>query len=332
MGHKNPWAVETIEAFSFYCCPECDFKSKKEDRFKRHAMESHNKSKVFFIMTKSENNTNNDSTEVETEPESQDENEDSMEDFIETLVKEESISEFEGEETVKSREHIAQNLIDRPDNITQEDLETSDESSDLIEDNPKIFDDKGLEDNVKELENFENITDVETSENETLDGIGEDLETFDEHNVEETKTFNEENFDNIREVEMFDKEDISESKQNIVSKSYSVETPKCPICEEEFTGANLRWNMKVHMKNIHKLKGFIPVGKKELETLKQFDLNDEPINTESKKAEFCLTKNGKQGIKFGGHIFVKDKKTYSRASKYRKRTHSGFTYCCSRLV
>ena len=332
MSEQNPWVVDDIEEFSFYCCPECDFKQKDRDYFKRHAMDSHKKSKIFFLMSKSENNTNNDSMQVETEPESQDENEDSMEDFIETLVKEESISEFEGEETVKLREHIAQNLIDRPDNITQEDLEAFDKSSDFVEDNLKIFDDQGLEDNVKELENFENITDVETSENETFDGIGEDLEAFDEHNVEETKTLNEENFDNIREVEMFDKEGISESKQDIVSKSYLVDTPKCPICQEEFTGANLRWNMKVHMKNIHKLNVFIPVGKKELETLKQFDFDDEPINTESKKAEFCLTKNGKQGIKFGGHIFVKEKKTYSRASKYRKRTHSGFTYRCSRLV
>ena len=53
MGDQNPWVVENIEAFSFYCCPECDFKSKDEDYFKRHAMESHNKSKIFLTMSKS---------------------------------------------------------------------------------------------------------------------------------------------------------------------------------------------------------------------------------------------------------------------------------------
>ena len=62
------------------------------------------------------------------------------------------------------------------------------------------------------------------------------------------------------------------------------------------------------------------------------DFDDEPIKTESKKAEFCLTKIGKQGIKFGGHIFVKGKRTFSRATKERKRTQTGWSYLCSRLV
>ena len=66
MDNPNPWVVENIEAFSFYCCPECDFQSKDKDHFKRHAMESHKKSKVFFLKTKAENNTNNDPMEVET--------------------------------------------------------------------------------------------------------------------------------------------------------------------------------------------------------------------------------------------------------------------------
>ena len=60
MGDRNPWVVRSIEAFNLYCCPECDFKSKDKDYFKKHAMESHNKSKVFFIMSKSENNMNDD--------------------------------------------------------------------------------------------------------------------------------------------------------------------------------------------------------------------------------------------------------------------------------
>ena len=31
MGDQNPWLVENIEAFNFYCCPECDFQSKDRD-------------------------------------------------------------------------------------------------------------------------------------------------------------------------------------------------------------------------------------------------------------------------------------------------------------
>ena len=79
MGDQNPWIVKNIEAFSFYCCPECDFNSKDREYFKTHAMESHNKSKVFFLMSKPEHNTNNDSMEVETEPKNEDGNEEGLE-------------------------------------------------------------------------------------------------------------------------------------------------------------------------------------------------------------------------------------------------------------
>ena len=64
--------------------------------------------------------------------------------------------------------------------------------------------------------------------------------------------------------------------------------------------------------------------------LEDSDFDGESIKT--KKAEFCLTKIGKQGIKFGGHIFVKGKRTFSRATKERKRTQTGWSYLCSRLV
>ena len=174
MGDQNPWIVENIEAFNFYCCPECDFQSKDRDYFKRHAMESHKKSKVFFLMSKPEKNTN---MEVETDPEYQDENEDGMDNFIasDTSVKEESISESEGIEIVRLSEHV---LINKPEykRQVQEDLEIFDEKSDFIEDNQKIFDDQGLEDNVEEAEsfneeNYENVTDAETLEEKSIDGI-----------------------------------------------------------------------------------------------------------------------------------------------------------------
>ena len=74
MGDQNPWEVKNIEAFSFYCCPECDFKSKDRDRFKRHAIESHTKSKAFFIVLKLEDSKNKHLLEVETEPKYEDEN------------------------------------------------------------------------------------------------------------------------------------------------------------------------------------------------------------------------------------------------------------------
>jgi len=44
----NPWSVDSIESFSFYCCPECIFRSKEEDFFQIHAIENHVQSKAFF--------------------------------------------------------------------------------------------------------------------------------------------------------------------------------------------------------------------------------------------------------------------------------------------
>ena len=44
----NPWLVENIEAFSFYCCPECVFRSKEETFFQAHALQNHKESKSFF--------------------------------------------------------------------------------------------------------------------------------------------------------------------------------------------------------------------------------------------------------------------------------------------
>ena len=74
MGDQNPWAVGNIEVFSFYCCPECDFKSKNRDHFKRHALESHLKAKSFFIKSinkKTEKTTSIKSIYVKTNSEHQ---------------------------------------------------------------------------------------------------------------------------------------------------------------------------------------------------------------------------------------------------------------------
>ena len=45
---NNPWQVESIQAFAFLNCPECDFFTKDEDFFQDHAIEKHPLSLVFF--------------------------------------------------------------------------------------------------------------------------------------------------------------------------------------------------------------------------------------------------------------------------------------------
>jgi hypothetical protein len=38
---KNPWNVESVSFFSFFCCPECAYRSQTETDFKQHAVKSH---------------------------------------------------------------------------------------------------------------------------------------------------------------------------------------------------------------------------------------------------------------------------------------------------
>ena len=178
MGYQNPWEVENIEAFSFYCCPECDFKSKARSYFKRHAMESHNKSKIFFKMSKSENTINKDTLEYK--------NEDDIENLIASAIR----REFEDQKIIEECELKAK----KP--ISSQDLEIFDENETAhnFEVNLKTFDEQKAEHNAKELEtfdeaNYENITDAETSDEQTFDGIDFEMETYDDPVVEKTKTF-----------------------------------------------------------------------------------------------------------------------------------------------
>ena len=46
---QNPWNVESVMDFNFFCCPECDFQSRTVDLFEAHALDSHVQSKIFFM-------------------------------------------------------------------------------------------------------------------------------------------------------------------------------------------------------------------------------------------------------------------------------------------
>ena len=55
---KNPWLVENVDDFNFWCCPECAYKSKDRTVFKSHAVENHPKSTVLFDKTNEETSKN----------------------------------------------------------------------------------------------------------------------------------------------------------------------------------------------------------------------------------------------------------------------------------
>ena len=47
---NNPWNVLSLEAFHFYCCPECESKHGTKDQFVEHATSTHPKARE-AIMT-----------------------------------------------------------------------------------------------------------------------------------------------------------------------------------------------------------------------------------------------------------------------------------------
>ena len=48
MMNANPWLVDSIKAFSFLNCPECDFRTKEENLFAYHAAKNHPLSSAFY--------------------------------------------------------------------------------------------------------------------------------------------------------------------------------------------------------------------------------------------------------------------------------------------
>ena len=48
MSVENPWLVDSIQAFAFFNCPECQVKTKDENFFQDHALQNHPLSFEFF--------------------------------------------------------------------------------------------------------------------------------------------------------------------------------------------------------------------------------------------------------------------------------------------
>jgi len=87
--NENPWEVESIMAFYFLKCPECEFDTQKETDFEEHAKENHPLSNSFFgkkrtryefdlfvpdVSLEEEGDENNEVEEIEPETEVNEEN------------------------------------------------------------------------------------------------------------------------------------------------------------------------------------------------------------------------------------------------------------------
>ena len=96
----NPWQVSNIEDFLFYCCPECDLKTKDSKNFVTHAQHSHSKSKVLL-------NEVTKNLEVKTELESQNCELDSSDNGIDDILSQDQENEPKicGEIRTRSGKH-----------------------------------------------------------------------------------------------------------------------------------------------------------------------------------------------------------------------------------
>ena len=58
----NPWAVNNLKDFLYYCCPECEEKEKSLESFLKHALNHHEKAKQILpnIIVKEEFNEDED--------------------------------------------------------------------------------------------------------------------------------------------------------------------------------------------------------------------------------------------------------------------------------
>ena len=41
VDESNPWLVNNLDDFLYYCCPECGLKDKSKEIFLQHALEAH---------------------------------------------------------------------------------------------------------------------------------------------------------------------------------------------------------------------------------------------------------------------------------------------------
>ena len=70
-SERNPWEVENVEDFLYFCCPECDVKNHSRDHFLKHAFDQHPKSKEYLEKLAVKKEEMNDSQKDEEEEDDQ---------------------------------------------------------------------------------------------------------------------------------------------------------------------------------------------------------------------------------------------------------------------
>ena len=113
----NPWNVEKIEEFLYFCCPECDLKDHSQLEFLQHALERHPNSKDFIEhfnknIVKEETYETNDDNETYIDYNSLDNYYVSNE-ILKCEIKEEEQSDTELEDVIKNQSENVNEMKER---------------------------------------------------------------------------------------------------------------------------------------------------------------------------------------------------------------------------
>ena len=151
---QNPWKVESIQAFYFLKCPECDFDTKEENSFETHATENHPLSLALFSKKSVD------------------------EDFDRIDIKEEPLSHFDTQNCYDDQKSSTHTLFSQLSPITEDNFmlvvpEVKREPTDKSCMNPELSD---LESGINGIEHFDIAVPSEIQESDNLMAISEPLQ------------------------------------------------------------------------------------------------------------------------------------------------------------
>ena len=98
----NPWKVQSIHDFNYFCCPECVYRSKEQLSFQAHAVQNHVLSRTFFAESDTDTNV-------------------TQEDIVKIDIKEELLEFDHNVDQVKPEDTFSDTEV--PDLISDENIE-----------------------------------------------------------------------------------------------------------------------------------------------------------------------------------------------------------------
>ena len=228
----NPWIVSSFEEFHFYCCPECDIKTKEKGQLYEHAVQEHQLAKDTLIKRK---------VKIEA-PE-----------IAEESVKDQT--EFADVES--SADHKKSNCAVHLDNMNQDRDPLATKVSEIIpvdllkveikeepKETPKIF----IQDGIEDTEEQSSFSSRYNFDNPLFDSVTPDLVKSEPTNKKKKKRTQ-----NVKTKVQKCLHCSFESELPRIFKQHTNSIRICTVCNETFCGTRSAQNYKIHLKT-HKPK------------------------------------------------------------------------------